>query len=150
MKADIPFWYKLIYYWCRKKNRSGLTIPFIIGAQNILLPEKKLMEIETLLNEIKDTQLEEKVIIHYCYDLNEFVIGLEEKDFAVSSHFHNYGSFYIGDEKTEKFGDFNKIVSEMKSTYSGFIRDGLYSKDILSSTWQPFQEKDINLIREVY
>ena len=48
------FWYKLLYYKCFIENKTGLTLPFLIGSQYECKIEKPI-NIEQLLIEIRNS-----------------------------------------------------------------------------------------------
>jgi len=62
--SEFPIWYLLVEYWCRKRKRYGLTIPFILGTI-------ESVDIKTLLLEISKRKCSEYIILKYCWDLEE-------------------------------------------------------------------------------
>lgn len=142
-----PYWYVLINYWCRHLNRTGLTIPFIIGAQDYFL-EKRVYTIERLLEEIKDTMCSEKVVIRECSHLNEYVIGLDENVYPIADLYKNFGEFCIADEELEKETDYSSLVNTLTNKYEKPVVEECFSKSVSLERWIKFNDEDIKMIKD--
>ena len=76
-----PFWYSLIYTWVRKRYRTGLSLPFIVGAINQKEGTKaSLQDIDDVIHEMATEVLPERITIMRCPDLMEPVFGLESRN----------------------------------------------------------------------
>ena len=144
MNNNFPVWYKLIHYWCRQRvpKGYGLTIPFIIGATDNLT-------IATLLNEIKESQLADKIILRICHDLNEYVLSVNDNNNPIANHLNGEKSLLYNDEKVESLNSFNEVVIYLESKYSKIIIDKTYSKNMRTGEWEEYTQSDMEIINKV-
>jgi hypothetical protein len=136
----MPNWYNLIHYWCRehKPKGYGLTIPFIIGAQeNITISE--------LLEEI--VKSDKKVILQWCNDLQEYVLSLDDLTNPYAKYLHGEGGLKYYDEKIEELGSLDDVISFLEKKYSDCIKNKCFSKNKSTKTWQVFTANDLNVIK---
>lgn len=110
----------------RKRGKSGLTIPFIIGSQFYLIdPLLKKQEISDLINEISVSDLFE-TCLRYCTDTKSLILeiratrnavyyplynGLEQKNLSIAVSFDNLGD-NVDDLITKLECDYNKPISD--------------------------------------
>ncbi|MDL2228573.1 hypothetical protein LJC30_06780 [Odoribacter sp. OttesenSCG-928-L07] len=134
MKISRQNWYLLIYDWCRKNKRYGLTIPFLIGAT-------KLSSIENLLNEINDTETPEQILFCYCDDLSEYILGLNDINSCEC-----YNNLYY-DKSINNIEILSKLIYLLNDQYSEIIDKGLFSKNLSTGVWEPYTKNDIDFIR---
>ena len=153
MFTEIPFWYQIIYYWCRSKNRYGLTIPFILGALTIKKPrisETSLTNIENLFNQITKYAPKEKVIFRYCDDLNEYVFDLDNQFYPLGKIAKNEGLLIIHPDISDRFTSLNALIKCMQIIYEPIIEQHLFSKNIKTNTWEPYSEDEIEMFKNIY
>lgn len=144
------FWYKLLYYKCFIENKTGLTLPFLIGSQNECKIEKPI-NIEQLLIEIRNS--DKKIIIKYCHQIKEYILTIDKG--LISGYVKNKlefnnltiipdNSFLVGIE------DFDHIINAFETFYSKNIKKELFSKIIVdhNEVWIEFEEQDKNLIEK--
>jgi hypothetical protein len=58
MNDPKPYWFLLIQYWINNKGRTGLTIPFLIGAAQIVDNNKSKYSVKTFLKEVRNSNVE--------------------------------------------------------------------------------------------
>ncbi|MFI1770220.1 hypothetical protein [Thalassobellus citreus] len=136
-------WKKLINYWCNKKGRYGLTIPFLIGAERL----SRELTIESLLIEIKES--DSKYLISSCGDLDEYVIGIHKPEYAYINSLKNFESLIINDNKLEKVKTIDELIEIMENEYLEITENGLYSKNYDSGEWTSFNDSDMELIENI-
>lgn len=143
MNNEVPLWYKLIVYWCRQRvpKGYGLTIPFIIGT----FGDKTISE---LFTEIKDSKLDEKVILRMCYDLNEYVLSIDDINNPIATLLDGEKALLYNDEKIESFTSFNEIIAFLESKYSQVIAEKTYSKNVRTGEWEKYTPSDIDTINK--
>jgi len=77
---ETPYWYKLLDYWINHEDNSGLTLPFLVGAQSRFLPGFYADDssIRKLLNTIANgPEFKDCVSLKYCGTIEAYVLGLE-------------------------------------------------------------------------
>lgn len=146
MNNDSPVWYKLIHYWCRQRvpKGYGLTIPFVIGSL-------EGMTISDLLHEIKESQLTDKIILRMCYDLEEYVLSVDDIDNPIASHLSGEKALLYYDKKIESLKSFEEVIAYLDSKYSERIASETYSKNLRTRDWETYTSVDketiINALR---
>lgn len=144
MRHSFPLWYSLVFNWCKVRipRGYGLTLPFILGAI-------KRDNIPDLLKEIRDADLQEKIIIRMCYDLNEYVLSLDEPIHPIAPYLKGYGSLLVNDKELEALISFEHLVTFLDQKYSSMVSEQKYSKNIKSAQWGPFSNADAIFIDSV-
>ena len=144
MNKGKPIWYKLIEGWCRQRipKGYGLTLPFIIGAT-------KGLTLSQLLSEIKDFAQDEKIILQWCGDLNEYVMSLDDKDYPIATHLSGEKGLLYNDDKIESFNSFDEIVSFLENKYAQRIQDKTFSKNKRTGEWEAYTPADKEFINNV-
>ena len=131
-------WYRLLDYWCHKKGRYGLTIPFMVGAI-------KAKDIEEIFNEIRfgDDQRPYPVVLNFCKEIDEYVLSMPS---APKKYFDDCKAFErlcIDDDKLENLDTFEQLLVFMNAKYDKYIKAGTYSKDN-NGSWNGFSPTDIS------
>ena len=68
-------WLKLLQNWNLEENRTGLTIPFVIGALNYYFDEKRFNSVNDLFELILNSDEETNIYLNYCDQfLGEYVL----------------------------------------------------------------------------
>lgn len=144
MAKNIPLWYRLIHYWCRERipKGYGLTLPFIIGAMND-------SSISQLLSEIRNSSLEEKIILRKCDDLDEYVLALDEQAAPISLYLSGDKALLYNDSQIELLSSFQEVVGFMESIYNKHIAAKTYSKNIKTQSWEQYSSNDIEMIKAI-
>ncbi len=151
MKDKNTYWYKLIAYWVKVKRRTGLTIPFIIGAKQYFEPEAKLETVTELLEWIKNSDIDEEIVLRPCDHVGDYVLGLNDKITPMKGN-------YLGNQFKEKttllatigvldYGDFEKLCNSLENKYKGYISVGEFSV-ISYKKWGDFTKEEIKTIEE--
>jgi uncharacterized protein YozE (UPF0346 family) len=144
MQKDPPIWYKLIHYWCRQRIPTGygLTLPFIVGAIDN-------MTISKLLIEIRESKLDEKIILRECSDLKEYVLSFDDDTNSVAQFLSGEKGLLYDDEKLESLNSFEEISKYLEHRYSSFIADKTYSKNKLTNIWEKYSQENKDTIHKV-
>ena len=144
-----PFWYRLIYHWCRKQHNYGLTIPFLIGVQTISpLPfcEQFKIDFDTLIFELTKHQMPERIIFHYCEDLKEYVLSLDDLIYPYAAHLTTVGELCVDDNP---YSSFDKLLLQLKDEYKLTISAHFYSKNKITEKWEAYNTSDVAMIKNV-
>ena len=146
-----PLWYKLLHTWCTVKNRSGLTLPFIICAINrINNTPISGKDIEELIFEMANQSLPDLVTIKYCPNLNEDVFYLESRKTKFSFEDGYFSeNLYLTQSFLNKFTgqDIQDLIEHFEDHFAGQIMKGGFSKSLLPpQIWKSFNDEDISLI----
>lgn len=153
MAKDRPYWYKLIIHWVKAKGRNGLTIPFIIGAEQFNKPDLSVEQISVwqLLTEIINSDTGDTITLLYCTDIGEYVLGL--------NHYYNtmkgteikndrtQNTTLLATLSTQILGNnIEDIGQSLTDRYAKCLNDKKYS--LINSQWIDFADNDIDMIRE--
>ena len=139
-------WFELLYYWCYKKNKSGLTIPFLIGSEKYL--DNNHITIKELLIEFIENKNIYYTSIEYCNVINEYVVKLYlEEDLISLINYPKYGKLYIQDDIMENFIDVNDISNFFENRYSEYIQNEKYSKN--NGEFVKFDTDDILMFNKI-
>lgn len=145
-ESKISYWHLLLSYFESKGHiHNGLTIPFLIGAREILEPQANLLTINELVNSINTmggTILE-------CPNIGEFVIG------TVDSETLKYKSAYpkildniiVTDNSLNEVNNLDDLISHFEKLYQDKIPNKEYSKNY--GVWGNFTEIELNRIEEL-
>ena len=144
MNKDNPTWYKLIEHWCRQRipKGYGLTLPFIIGVT-------KSPTISHLLTEIKNSEQDEKIILQWCGDLEEYVLSLDDNAYPIAKHLDGEKALLYNNDKIQSFKSFDEITSFLDGIYSQRIQDKTFSKNKRTKDWEAYTPADNEFINKV-
>jgi hypothetical protein len=140
-------WYNFLYYWSfnRTEIGSGLTLPFLIGVEfleNKELPKSTLQ----LLNEIDNNDLNILFSIHYCPNIGEYILQLnEQQDIQSLAYYKKYNSLFIGDSVLNKKQGIFEISQFLDKKYMKYILNLEFSKD--SGDWRKFNNNELQMIK---
>ena len=151
MSDKKPYWYQLISYWVKDKKRTGLTIPFIIGAQQYFDSTSEPETVTELMELIKNSEIDETIILNNCPNVGEYVLGISKNAAYLSGiEFKNEKNEKItlkATSSTKILGeDFNSICKSLEKKYKKPINEKNYSK--VDFNWSPFTDGDIDMIDE--
>lgn len=153
MNNNLPTWTQVLQYFDAKGYISnGLTIPFLIGADQLLTKRTSSISVDTLIEEAQALPFFVKIM--YCGNIGEYVLGVfEEEDIEMLKNYQMpykaFGSFLLDNAK--HFGDSNSI-SEIKRDldlrYAANLEEGKYSR-IVHSDWGAYSSEEKTRILEV-
>lgn len=144
------YWYKLIEDRVSVQNKTGYTLPFLIGAQEVVNIEN-FIGVEELLEEMRNSQ--EKITIRYCSYTREYIVTKSPK-FSISIPdelvFGNLTIVSFNND-LQWVEDFEDVKAFFDTIYLGSIGKGHYSKVVRGhdNHWQEFQEDEIEVIQRV-
>lgn len=149
-------WYNLIKHY--KKNNKitfGLTIPFIVGVYKI--NSNNETSINHLLNQIIESNYSKCAVLQKCPNLNHYVIGIEDRNFA-RIYMKNYiqikdknqeTQIYITLNAKELGNDINMIVKKLESLYFKEIESNKFSWNKKEKKWSEFDKTELLIIRKM-
>jgi hypothetical protein len=146
------YWHVLISHWVRERRRNGLTIPFIIGANNFVANESKVnnMDVRELFRQIISDPSDEVFTLQNCENVVEYVIGLNSvnpKDGTIFSNPVTGKPKLIAALNTRVLGtNIEAVTSSMAKRYNDCIINANYSR--INLAWAPFSEEDVKMINE--
>lgn len=144
------YYRQLLSFWCHTKGRTGLTIPFIIGLNKKFNLNKSIFDTKSLLLAIyDDVELEsEPILVRYCSDMDEYILGLDEKVWPIKNHFKNIGTICLANEELENdINNINELVDFFDRRYSALIEKSQFSK-VGRNKWSTFTHENECLINE--
>ena len=153
-KNENPYWYKLIKVL--KENRTittGLTIPYIFGAYEIL--GQSFSNVEELIEHILENPIDKYPLIQKCHVIQQDVLMVEKKEYcnkyAKAIKFENAkrdNALFIS-PNTDLGKTLEKLYSNLTRLYSNPIERKHYSWDNKEKTWKKFSDKEIEVIRQL-
>lgn len=144
---DYPYWYKLLYNWCILRNRTGLTLPFIIGAQSCVKnSDISLEDIDDFIEKVSANSYSYSIIAKVCPDLKEAVLGLTERGNKYSTGIYIQDNLYIATSLSEYAKSEEELINYLKQKYWDRVSEGQFSKN--NGNWDGFNAYDWDLIIE--
>jgi hypothetical protein len=144
------------YIWCDlikffEKNHyitNGLTIPFLIGAIELLQTRKT--SIPKLIEELTDFKNNNRTTIMKCGNIGEFVIGI--MDFESEKYYKNFpnslpkefDNLAVTDNSLNEYGKISELITLFENQYNNEIRIKNYSKN--EGKWTKFTAIDLQKI----
>lgn len=142
----IPYWHVLLRHFENKGYiHNGLTIPFLIGAREILEPFENLLTINEFVNSLNTlggTILE-------CPNLGEFVIGTVDSETLVykSAYPKILDNIIVTDNSLNMVNNLDELTSHFEKLYQDKLPNKEYSKNY--GTWGYFTEIELTRIDEL-
>ncbi len=130
-------WFSIINYYCRIKKPIGygLTIPFLVGTISGFT-------IKRLLTEITSCKCRESIILRYCYDINEYVLSLDDLSYPYAKKIDTrINNLIIYDEENELSNNLEELIAYFENRYFEILTQNKFSKGI-DNNWYEFSEKD--------
>lgn len=151
MSLNKYYWDKLITYWVTVNRRTGLTIPFILGAKRVINPQiiPDSSNVRDLLIEILNSEQESIITLEHCGNIREYVLGIHDPSEP------KYG-FNIKNEETKKTkiiatlntqplgNSLDEIIQSLTYRYKDCLENGNYSR--IDFNWLPFTASDKKMI----
>jgi len=141
-----PYWHRLLkHFENRGYVHNGLTIPFLIGALEIIEPNSQLWSIEAIVGSFKKIGC----TILKCGNLNEFVIGtLDSETLNYNKEYHRpCENIFITDHSLYQINSCAEIITLFKELYQSRLKEKEFSKVL--GHWAYFTEIDLKQIREI-
>lgn len=153
-KNSNPYWYKLIK--ALKENgtiTTGLTIPYIFGAYEIL--DVPFSNIEKLIDHILKNPIDKYPLIQKCHVIHHDVLMVEKKEYCnkyiKAIKFENKetnNSLFIS-PNTDLGKTIDKLYSSLESLYLKPIERKHYSWDNKEKVWKKFSPMEIEIITKL-
>lgn len=139
----LPFWLMLLQEYLSNPLKSGLTLPFLFGAEN----EMRLDEIpfKIFLLSLISYKFESILTIQKCVRIGEYVIGIAEwEDYPDLKNVHLIQELIIHDSSWEEI-EIEEWIIEMNEKYNEPIQKKDFSKN--NGKWGKFDEFDKELMK---
>lgn len=150
------FWYNLILL--KKGNGSisnGLTIPYLVGSLSHKFSKSLNKEsLKELIANVTNANNNQKAVLQYCGDINEYVISLRTKEFC-DTNFGNETSFknpsgepslYISLSAKDFGKSKDEIIDNLWTKYSSSIENKKFSWKPLTQSWEEFSNIELQEI----
>lgn len=144
-----PYWLTLINYWVHTRRRTGLTIPFVIGAYNLFLSKSNEDKetVRSLLYSIVSSDIQNPISIFNCDTIGEYVLTTLKMSGTEIKNERTQEVAFIISISAEIIGkSIGELVLKFEEMYNQSILENRYSKNNLS--WTEFTEGDKILIKE--
>lgn len=146
--STYPYWLILL----KNLKKSGLTIPFILGAKQYFDKAFQMDTVENLFTEIKNSNCSEVLELHFCPDIGEFVFSIGHKSFKrLGTEIKNLDNetTLILTISTEILGkNLQEIVSKLSSRYKQHLEKEEHS--FANRNWIKYTEAEINEIKALF
>lgn len=140
---------------------NGLTIPYVIGGIKTINETLVLdyNSVKILLEEIINSNLSNDVIIlQKCPDINQFVIKIENANFAdkylqkeiIFKNKEDRKTFYITQNASSLGNSVDEITANLNKLYLTNILEETFSWSNSSNQWFHFTDEEINIIKSSY
>lgn len=140
------------YEWCDlieffEKNhyiKNGLTIPYLIGALELL--QERKMTISEFTDELLDPKNKKRPSIMKCGNIAELVIGVIDiyTINTPNSMTKSIGNLSAYDDVLNKFTDKMELINHFENLYQSKVDSGEYSKN--DGSWTNFTPTDLERI----
>lgn len=141
-----PYWLFLLESYLQNLNKSGLTIPFIIGAKSYFgIDNNTLDSVQELLFEIQNIDTSKTFTIKKCQAINEYVIGIDDDAHFLSGHVPRFGNITLNDGAFKDIHSFQSIIAALEEKYIECIENGVFSKN--NGKWTSYTEDDLESIK---
>lgn len=147
---DNSYWYKLIEDRVLVQNKTGYTLPFLIGAQEVVNMESPI-GIKELLEDMR--LYHEQITIRYCFHTREYIVKESEK-FSIKKPnelvFDNLTIIPFNND-LQWVEDFEDVKTFFDTIYSKIINDGHFSKIVRGHNidWQDFESDEKDIIKRI-
>ena len=136
----------MIYSWCIRDDKYGLTLPNIIGAMQ-LENNKPNYTIETFFKDLPKVNLDIKISL--CSDLEEFVFGTFKREDAPKKFYSETNTIFYSKNEI-KISSYEELINLFKKKYSDKIENGLYSKNYFTKKWSGLTEEDKCFLKSIH
>jgi hypothetical protein len=125
--------------------QNGLTIPFLIGALEIVEPNARLWTI----NEMTESLNNFGCTILKCSNIGEFVIGsFDTETIKHKKLYHNPSEkIIVTDDSIDQINSLIGITSLFEQLYQSNLENNELSKN--NGIWRYFTEVDLTRIKEI-
>lgn len=139
------YWQRVIrHFEIKGYIQNGLTIPFLVGVRRIVEPQKALLSIEYLINELS---LHGCTMLR-CRHIGEYVVGsLDAHTKEIGNLYHCIGNIIVTDDSLVGINDTLLLTARLKKLYKMQIDLGQYSKN--NGVWSDFTQTDMERFQEV-
>ncbi|WP_316749599.1 hypothetical protein [Pedobacter gandavensis] len=140
-----PYWHRLLRHFERKGYiQNGLTIPFLIGALEVMEPDAK----QWTINEMTESLNNIGCTILKCSNIGEFVIGsLDTETLKCKKLYHKpCDKIIVTDSSLDQVKFFVELLSLFDRLYQSRLDNKEFSKN--DGSWTYFTRTDLDRIKE--
>lgn len=145
MIDSVTYINKLIYNWCIRDGRYGLTLPNIIGSIRYYNNNVDY-SIESFFKDLPNVDLDIK--ISSCPDLDEFVFGTFKREDAPKNYYNEVNSIFYSENELN-VNSYEDLISLFEEKYSNKTENGLYSKNYYTKEWTDLTKEDIDFLKSM-
>ena len=120
-----------IYEHCVVNDLYGFTIPYLYKIEFDADRTKSISEILDFF-----TKADEKYLISYCDELDEYIIGLPKRESAPINMYSNFGNLHYDQDSLQKFESINTLSEYLTQEYQIRIDKKTYSKNFETKKWE--------------
>lgn len=149
MENNYPYWFRLIDHWVNRKGKTGLTIPYVIGAYSVVTPNAKIHTVRTLFDEILNSDIPMPLSLTTCPTAG-IVLGLRN-DFILAPE----GEIKDASGKTKimvadavkRYEDtWEKKLAAFENDFRTCLEEENFS--YLLGRWQKYPPNELEFIKE--
>lgn len=153
LAMSTPYWFKLLDEWVNTQENSGLSIPFLVGAEKVIFDDTKFDSdsIKKLFNSIiTNAQQDYSVTLKYCNTISAYILGLEIRSSIKENFFEDENGtsvLVILNNTFAKNSSLVEIVEFLEGEYLEHILSGKYSRQNTAfGDWGAFSASDLKFI----
>lgn len=140
-KMKMNNWLPILEYY-KSVQRTGPTIPFLIGSEEYLTGTKP--KIDQILFEFTESSI--PIFIGYCSTIDALVASLEDKLINPFSKKFKFGNLTCQDKDIDWIESLANLNDYLDPIYSSYLTNNKYSRR--NQKWKKFNEDDKKLIRK--
>lgn len=154
MNSNNKYWYTLLSYWVNIKERTGLTIPFIIGTEKLINPDivLDLNPVHKLLNEIRYSSMDSIIVLRYCENIREYILSINNSlNPIIGENIKNRQGItsIVTAYDTKVLGNnFSEISNSLELRYQNDILNNKFSR--INFNFKEFSNDDKKMISEIF
>ena len=145
MIDNVAYIKKLIYNWCIRDDRYGMTLPNVIGAIRFYNNNVDYT-IESFFKDLPEVDLDIK--ISCCPDLKEFVFGTFKREDAPKNYYEEVNSIFYSRSELN-INTYEELTNLFTEKYSNKIQNGLYSKNYNTLKWSGLTKEDKDFLNSI-
>lgn len=149
--SKTPYWYVLIEYWCGSLERTGLTLPYLVGVSKTFDALRQRSTLN-LIDEIVEYDARQKIVAKYCNQIREFVFGIDDTiAMLFVKESKNYGNLIVPRMSADifQFDDLRDLAQYLATIYDIHVEKSEYSK-FGYSEWGSFSDEDLFTINAAF
>jgi hypothetical protein len=139
---NTPFWFQLIHSWCFEKHFTGLTLPFIVGADaRRMASSPSPADVKRLLDEMTSYESHGSIlVVRWCFLRSTYVFGLIPSA---------GGRLQIDPQIADTESKIQRVLNEISKSSESLVGARLYSRYGNPARWSDFTDDELKFIDSV-